>query len=261
MKTLPTFILFLLLLLLSFGCESGDHTASGEMRSEQAMTADTEQQTDLTPTERKLIKEGRIEFQTESIADTRAQIFQAIENHEGYVAEDREFTSPGRRSNRLTVRIPAENFDGFLQAATQDVERFELKEINVKDVTEEFLDVQARLKTKKELEARLRELLQQANAVSEILEIEKQLGELRSEIESIEGRLQYLENQVSFSTLHITFYESVQNSTDFSKKFTEGFRNGWDNLIWFFVLLTNIWPFLLLAIALFLGFRFFRRKK
>jgi len=259
MKTKLTCIL-LLVLLLGFGCESGDRSASGELMNEQAMTTKTEQQ-DLSPTERKLIKEGRIEFQTESIIDTRQHIFQTVEEFNGYVAEDREFSSSGRRSNTLVVRIPAADFDAFLQAATVGVDKFDYRQVDIKDVTEEYLDVQARLKTKKELETRLRELLQRASSVSEILEIESQLGELRSEIESIEGRLQYLNNQVSFSTLRMTFYENVPRQTDFSGKFSEGFRNGWDNLIWFFVALVNIWPFLLIAVLLIAGFRFWRQRK
>jgi hypothetical protein len=103
--------------------------------------------------------------------------------------------------------------------------------------------------------------LKKAKNVIEILEIEKQIGQLRSEIESIEGRLKYLQNQVSFSTLTMTFYEDLPNQTEFGQKFKNGFRNGWDNLILFFVVLTNIWPFILIGLGLVVGLRIYRRKK
>ena len=97
--------------------------------------------------------------------------------------------------------------------------------------------------------------------VTEILDIEKQIGQLRSEIESIEGRLKYLQNRVSFSTLTMTFYESIPNETKFGQKFKNGFRNGWDNLIWFFVVLTNIWPFILIGLGLIVGIKIYRKRK
>src|SRR5690606_33932580 len=169
--------------------------------------------------ERKLIKEGRVEFETNNLNTTRKSVFEAVNKYKGYVSSDQEFKSPGRKSNTVVIRIPADNFDNLLKDATQGVEKFECKEINVKDVTEEFLDIHARLKTKKERENRFLDILIQAKSVTEILEIEKQIGELRSEIESIEGRLKYLQDRVSLSTLTLTFYESIPADTEFGQKF------------------------------------------
>lgn len=211
--------------------------------------------------QRKLIKEGQVEYETDQIDVTRQTVFAAVEKHKGYISSDNEFKSPGRISNTLVIRVPADNFDNLLREATAGVKKFDAREVNVKDVTEEFLDIQARLKTKKELEARFLELLKKANTVTEVLEIEKQIAALRSDIESVEGRLKYLENQVSLSTLTMTFYESTPVYTEFSKEFKEGFRNGWDNLIWFFVLLTNIWPFILLGLLLLIGLSAYRKQK
>jgi hypothetical protein len=192
---------------------------------------------------------------------TRKTIFAAVNKYQAYVSSDQEFKSPGRKSNTIIIRVPADNFDNLLSEATQGLEKFEHKEINVKDVTEEFLDVQARLKTKKELEQRFIDLLKEAKTVPEILEVEKQIGQLRSDIESIEGRLNYLQNRVSFSTLSMTFYESTKGESEFSQKFKNGFKNGWENLIWLFVGLTNIWPLILIGLGLIIGFKVFRRKK
>src|SRR5690606_38732329 len=91
-----------------------------------------------------------------------------------------------------------------------------------------------------------------AKTVKEILEIERELGNLRADIESFEGRLKYLKDQVSFSTLGISFYElvAVEKDNKFGQKFIDGFASGWENLIWFFLGLTNIWPFILLIVVL-----------
>ncbi|MCF8258938.1 MAG: DUF4349 domain-containing protein [Flavobacteriales bacterium] len=215
----------------------------------------------LAQLERKLIKEGDVVFETEDIRSTRTNVLEVVKKHKAYVSADEEFNSSGRESSTLTIRVPAESFDQLLNEATSGVDKFERKEITVKDVTEEFLDVQARLKTKKELEARFLELLKEAKKVPDVLEIETQLGQLRSDIESVEGRLKYLESRVSLSTLTMTFYETVPTTVQFGQKFRNGFSNGWDNLIWFFVFLTNIWPFILLAFGLIIGLKLRRKKQ
>jgi Domain of unknown function (DUF4349) len=249
----------LLILLLMFGCAKNEDT-SFEIADDESIETQTEQQVEII-VERKLIKEGRVEFETDNISSTRKLIFESIDKYKGYTSSDQEYKSVGRISNTIVIRVPAKNFDLLLNDATKGVTKFDSKNIEVKDVTEEFLDIQVRLKTKKELENRYLELLKKANSVTEILEVEKQIGQLRSEIESIEGRLNYLKSKVSLSTLTMTFYQTVPNETEFGNKFKNGFRNGWDNFIWFFVFLTNIWPFILIIIGLFFGIKMLRKRK
>lgn len=241
-------LLLLVLGISFFACQANQESSDFSMASRAGEMA--EEQQPVPPqeveVERKLIKEGFVVFETENIDSTRRQIFAAIDKYEAYTSSDQSYNSPGRLSNTIVLRVPAAHFDQLLNEATAGVNRFDSKNIEVKDVTEEFVDVQARLKAKKELEARYLTLLERANSVTEVLEVEKQVGQLRADIESIEGRLKYLENRVALATLSLTFYQSVPHKNNFDNRFSEGFRNGWDNLIWFFVGLTHIWPFLLL---------------
>ena len=237
------------------------------MANEEVLHAQTEQQEAINEqqkavnVERKLIKEGRVEFETDDINSTRKLIFESIKKYKAYISSDQEYKFSRRISNTIIVRVPAKNFDLLLSDITKGITKFDSKNIEVKDVTEEFIDIQARLKTKKKLENRYLELLKKANTVTEIIEVEKQIGQLRSEIESIEGRLKYLTSKVSLSTLTITFYQTVPNETEFGNKFKNGFKNGWNNLIWFFVFLTNIWPFILIGIGLRFGIKMWRKRK
>ena len=259
MKYLKIFQL-LLIFILAIGCESSSKNelsspASNEM-IEQLKVA-PEQQIEVT---RKLIKTGRIEFEVNDLISSKKNILETIKTYNSYISSDQEYKSIGRISNTISIRVPAKDFDNLLNDITKGVTRFDAKQINVEDVTEEFLDIDARLKTKKELETRYLEILEKANTVKEILEVERELGQLRSDIESIEGRLKYLKNQVSLATLTITIYQQISNETRFGNKFRNGFKNGMDNLIWFFVYLTNIWPFMLIIILV-LIFLNFRNKK
>jgi hypothetical protein len=256
-------------LMLAIGCSGssgGDSSSKSDFGMQQeemvAPSADgkVQEQTEQA-IERKLIKTGNVEFRTESLPKTRATILETVNQYKGYVASDNEYKSPGRISNTITVRVPANQFDNFLADATKGVKKFDYKSVDVQDVTEEFVDIQARLKTKKELEIRYSELLKQAKTVTEMLEIERQMEQLRSEIESVEGRLKYLESSVSLATLTIIFYEVTSIDNEFTYKFKNGFSNGWNNLIQFFVFLTNIWPFVFIIIGLFFGVRAYRRRK
>ncbi|MEZ5003624.1 MAG: DUF4349 domain-containing protein [Chitinophagales bacterium] len=267
MKSISKYLMLFVMVWLT-GCHSASNErgfvtnelADISYNNAKQENVEANESTDLEEISRKLIKEGWVEFETKSIETTGQKLIALVEQYKGYVASDNVYKSTGRTTNTVTIRIPAETFDQVLEAAIQDVKKIDNKQINVRDVTEEFVDIEARLKTKRALETRYSELLQQAKSVSEILEIESELGSLRADIESIEGRLKYLQNQVSFSTLHLTFYETYASDIAFNRKFKEGFQNGWDNLFYFFVFLTNIWPFIVLGILFILGIRWYRRR-
>ncbi len=265
--TKPAKYLNLLFLFIIIGCDKNpdyNELESAGASIEMAVFAEEAVADDAIADdvkERKLIKEGTLEFETKDIKETRETVLRAVKKYKAYISSDREFNSSGRVSNTIEIRVSSDKFDALLTDATLGVENFDSKEITVKDVTEEFLDVEARLKTKKELEIRYLDLLKQAKSVVEILEIEKQIGTLRADIESIEGRLNYLKDRVSYSTLYITFYETLPEKSAFGEKFKDGFKNGWINLVWFFVFLVNLWPFLLILIAFFIGRRIYKKKK
>jgi len=264
MKKLTNILGFILLISV-LGCKNyePDTMNLGAMKmedDEQTIINNIETESE-DQIDKKLIKNGDVEFESENLTETRENILKAIEKSKGYSSSDNEYKNSYEISNTINIRVPSENFDKLLTEITFGVDRFDRKEINVKDVTAEFLDIEARLKTKKELENRYLEILKKANKVSEILEVEKQIGELRSEIESIEGRLKYLNNQVSFSTLNVRIYQTISKQTEFGKKFKNGFKNGWDNLILFFVFLVNIWPFILIIFGVLILIRVWRKRK
>lgn len=95
-------------------------------------------------------------------------------------------------------------------------------------------------------------MLNKAVTVEDILKIEKQIGELRTEIESIEGRFKYLNDRISYSTLTIIFYEQTNSSFGFSSKFGQALINGWDNVLWVLIGLVNLWPFLIILVLVFI---------
>lgn len=211
--------------------------------------------------QQKLITDGRIEFEVDELQHARRQITEAVEHYEAYISSDEEYNFSKQISTELTIRVPADNFEGLLEAITAEAGKLESKQINVRDVSEEFVDIEARLRSKKELENRYIELLGEATAVSDMLEIERQLGQLRSRIESIEGRLRYLENQVSLSTLRVRFYELQLRDRQFGRQFVDDIRVGWDNLLGFSLFMVRLWPFILILIGSVWGIRRWRKRR
>ncbi|MEY2924197.1 MAG: hypothetical protein RLZZ337_745 [Bacteroidota bacterium] len=264
-------VLFILTLFFLFACnkayEASEESAGLYTKDAMENLKSTAEQTseekpaDNQAIERKLIKTGNIEFETKDLDKTAQRINAAKKKYKAYASNENEYSSENRLSRTITLRIPASNFDAALAEIAEGVDHFDRKTINVSDVTEEFLDVQARLKTKKELELRYIQLLSKAQKVSEILEIERELVTLRSDIESFEGRLKYLENQVSLSTLTIDYYKSIKQDNRFWAKVKSGFGNGWDFLLTILLGIINVWPVWIIGYALFWMIRRIRAKK
>ncbi len=250
LKIIAVFFLFV-------SCDSEKEHSYGNLESvgDFKMEVSVEKNGFKKTVERKLIKEGDVSFETDDLLKTRNHVNQVIEKYQGYISVDKEYKSLERITSNLTVRIPFKKFDKFLTDLSSEIDKFDSKNITINDVTEQFLDVQARLKVKKKLEERYSELLAKTNSVKEILDVERELSKVRSDIESTEGRLKYLENKTSFSTLNLHFYKieiNKSSSKSFWKRFVNSFTNGIDNIKWFFLGLVSIWPFIVLGIITFI---------
>lgn len=217
-----------------------------------------------SPTEvvdRKLIRNGTLEFQTEEVKKTKDEIEKICKELNAYISSESENNYGERLQYNQLIRVPANQFDALVTRLEPLAMKIENKNISTEDVTEQFIDVEARLKTKKELEARYREILKQAKTVEEIISIESQIANVRAEIESMEGRLNFLKNQVAFSTLHVTYYETIGTDFGFASKLVQSIKGGWDNLLAFIIFLVNLWPFVLVLAALSFWFWNRRRKR
>jgi hypothetical protein len=108
-----------------------------------------------------------------------------------------------REDNAVTIRVPRDRFDEALKSveALGDVLH---RDVRAQDVTDEYVDIEARLKNAYAMRDRLKELLSRA-AVKEAIDIEAQLGRVTEEIERLEGKLKVLRDRIAFSTITATF--------------------------------------------------------
>ncbi|WP_448702006.1 DUF4349 domain-containing protein [Mucilaginibacter sp. AW1-3] len=217
----------------------------------------------VTDTSKKITKEGEIEFETGDVNRTRKIIMQRVQALGGYVAEDKQTKDEGsnRKEYNLKVRVPAKNFDLLLDTVSGTADKIDSRNINIKDVTAEYIDTKTRIDNKKTLEARYLQLLQKATRIKDMLEIEAKLEEIRSDIESTQGQLNYMAKQVAYSSLDITFYSlSVvpQNDTGWGYRLRVAFSGGWDALQSVFLGMISCWPAIILVV---IGFIFLKRRR
>jgi hypothetical protein len=213
-----------------------------------------------------LIKNASLRFEVKKYDEARKNILNIIKTSNAYVANESESRNDYKISNTMNIRVPQSDFDNLVDSIISQCKNLDERSINVRDVTEEYVDTDSRLKAKREIENRYLEILKKAQNVKEILEVEQKLGGIREEIESAEGRLKYLSHQVAFSTINLMFYQNTNTIATsrlgfFSRTFS-AFVSGWNGLTEFVIGLVSIWPFLIIVTGIsVLIIRLIKRRK
>ena len=257
-------ILTVLTVLTMCSCNQSkkEYSMSTDMESNVEFELINEQKFDKVETiERKIIKNGNIRFKTADVNKTKSLILRTVQELNGYISNDNVYDYSNQLEHQLTIRVPADKFDLLLQNISESVEKLDSKNIDVLDVTEEYIDTEARIKTKKEVQNKYVELLKQATKIDEVLNIEKEIGNLQTEIESVEGRMKYLKDKIAFSTLIVTYYQKTTSKFGFASKFIDGLKNGWDVFLWFIIGLSHLWVFIFAIIVTIFLVRLGRKKK
>ena len=239
-----------------------------EQPTEQKITVDK-----IVPQviKKKIIKDGRLGLQVTDLPTAKKQIDSLVKVLGGYYANENLRNSDQESGYQLTIRIPVINFEKFLYSAENGSGKVIYKEIEARDVTEEFVDIESRLNSKRNSLARYNEILKRANTVKDIIEIAESIRVLQEEIESSEGRLRYLNDCVNYSTLNLVistekdFTYKPQKRDNFWEKFKESVVEGWFGLVDFILGIFSMWPFWLVVTGLFFlirrGIKKFRKKR
>lgn len=158
--------------------------------------------------ERKIIYSGQLTIVVKQLDDVVAEVERLLDEYKGYIAKSEILGHTGtRRTATFTVRVPADSFRKF-KAALTALGIPVKNSSDSRDVTEEFIDVQARISNLKVEEKKLNELLDKAaSRLDEILRLRPEIAKIRGEIEQAEGRLKHLAALTSLSTIELTLKE------------------------------------------------------
>jgi len=206
-----------------------------------------------------IFKTANYKFQVENVDRSTKNIEKLVGVRQATVADMNLTSTSAEISNSFVIRIPAKSFELLLDDLNVESIFTDYKRVSTQDVTEEYVDIQTRLKTKKEVRDRIEEILKsKAKTVEDVLKAEEQLGVLQEEIESKEGRLKYLQTRISQSTINLEIYQKVDYKDrpevyekPFSTKIKEGLNNGWNLVTTMALFVVNIWPLILLGILIY----------
>lgn len=211
----------------------------------------------------KLIRTADFRFRVDNV-DKRVE---SIENHirkfPAHISSSSLSMEGNVRENRMTIRVRSEFFLDLLKQIDNEAAFVHYRNIRSEDVGKQFVDLESRLKTKREVQQRYEEILRtKAGKIEELLSAEKQIGELQEEIEATVSRLGYLKDQVAYSTINLEFYERVIPSIDVASdedpvwtKFGGAFTRGLTGAINVLIMLTELWPLLLVSVMALLLFK------
>lgn len=227
--------------------------------------------------DRKIIKNADIALESDDPEAAQKRITSIAETMGGFVVESQQRSSDGRSAARdtvsMTIRVPSAKFGETLDEIRKTQGRLVSESIKGQDVTEEFIDIEARLTAKKALETQFMEIMKRANTVDDALSVQSQLAEVRSEIERIEGRKRFLENQAGLSTVKISIQTPAAiaaSGAGFFSKLADSINDGLETATAFVLGLVTfviaVLPFaLFVGLPGYLAIRYFwkraRRKK
>ena len=244
------------------------NSADGLMMSGSAATADTVRQ----ESGQKLIRKVNIDAETEDLETLLGELTKQITALDGYI-ENQElyngssYSSYRSRSANLTVRIPADKLDAFI-GQVKDVSNVVSYNESQEDVTLTYVSTESRIKALETEQARLLELLSQAQNMSDLLEIEARLTDVRYELESVTSQLLVLANKVDYATVRLYIsqvkeYTEVEEQTVW-QRISSGFKSNLkdlgEGLVDFFVWVVTYSPQLVLAAVLIAGGSFLLRR-
>ena len=201
---------------------------------------------------KKIVKEGTVHLDTKDVKETSKEITNLLEKTEGFVEKSAFQEQNDVNYAKMILRVKSQDYDSFMEELSNiaNVTRIESSTL---DVTEEYIDQKARIDVLEAQEERLIQLLDHADNIEEILNIEKELTRLRENIESSQGRMNYLERSIDYSKVTVYLQQKISITTTPDNIFT-GFlyslQNGWNTFIVATVTVLNgifmIWPFIIL---------------
>lgn len=219
---------------------------------------------------RMIIRTGTMSIENDSFDETEAKAKEIAKNMGGFITNSTaQVNQSGKKQGTLTIRVQADKYDALL-AELAKTGKVMSQNITGRDVTEEYVDAEARLKTQRELETRLLQLLAEKTAnLTAVVEVEQKLANVRENIEKTEGRMRMLKDQASYSTITLSIYEPAilnTSSGGFFYELERGFEKG---LTGFTKVLAGIITFVIamapilaiLGFIIYMVIRYIRKRK
>ena len=154
-------------------------------------------------TERMIVRIGNMSLVVEDVLAGMDHITELAHSFGGYVVSSKRWGEGERLVGSITIRVPAEHFDDAVIALRDLAVEVSSESTSSKDVTEEYVDLSAKLQNLEATEEQLLKIMEKAETVEDILDVQRELSNVRGEIERTKGRMQYLERTTATSLIEV----------------------------------------------------------
>lgn len=215
MKNKTIGLITVLLLVITAGClgeqSQKDSAILGKyeapLKSEMSLQNEKVATPGITDTlDRKIISTASLTIEVKSVQAAFDDVAKIVQANQGFISSSSTYDTTGRKNGQMTVRVPQKNFYSSIEQV-EALGTVKSKQISGQDVTEEWIDLGARLGNLNKQETRLAEILKNATTVKDVLEVERELERVRGEIERLTGRMNYLNQSVEMSTIMVSASE------------------------------------------------------
>lgn len=236
--------------------EFNDYSTDSSYRTTATLDRGTKEQSD-----RKKAARIDIELQTSDISMAEKEITSLIDENNGYITSNR-IDRKDSVSGTIVARIPSNNSSNFV-SQIENLGKIESKTTTVDDVTDQYSEIEAELRNRRQELNRLEQLLDQTENVSELIQVEERLSTVRSRIDYLEERKARLDTRVEYDEVTVRMSEPTLFNTGFEPKQTisDAYRGFFNSLTLLIVGIGYLMPLLLMVLIGYIGLRMVRAFK
>jgi hypothetical protein len=248
----------------NYKMESARSTTDETLASDQSNVPSSQEA--HTDPNAKLIRTADYRFRVDDMKKSSDAIEMHVRKFPAHISSSNMSFVADIMQTTMTIRVRSEFFNDLLREIDKEAGHVHYRNIRTEDVAKQFVDLESRLKTKREVQERYKEILRtKAGKIEELLAAEKQIGELQEEIKAAVSRLNFLKDQVSYSTINLEFYQRIEDQNlaaedqeNIAKKFGNAFFSGLKGTIAVLIAATNLWPIIVVCV---LAVFYFRKKR
>lgn len=255
--------------------------ASAPMPAPEAakQAANTQAATPPTPTQGlpnapKLIKKAALTLIVKSTADATKVVSTLVQEQQGYLIDfqdNRSQVENGQQRVSMQIRLPQERLDSTIAKLSQ-LGTVKSQSLTAEDVSEQLVDVEARLRNLRKQEDLVLKIMERSGTVGEIMNVARELSNIRESIERIDAQLKNLKTQVAYATIYLSLEAPVASAPDFQRPVGLEFKETWEDategvsdltvgILKFAIWLLTFSPYIALIIACVYGFRHWKKRQ
>jgi len=237
---------------------------SNENRADSIPALSGDNTTAFKDWDRYLVKTGDLKVETQSFKKFNDEVRHTVRSLGGYIAKENQSVTGERSENEMVIKVPVLQFESMMNALPGSEGKLLERKISSDEVGTEMVDTKSRIEAKMQMRLKYLEFLKASKNMEEVLQVQKEINNLQEQIESAKGRVGYLSNQSALSTINFSFFEPAKgiklddDQEGFFSKLATAFNRGAASIGQIFIGLIGVWPLLLVAALVFIGWKKWR---